>query len=97
MCQLCNENELMEPNERVHNRENSVDRRLDGNGVPEVAYTGHTVWLTCQRQRTAPLNRPCRREGPERKPSAWGLSSYLSLSQNPSLIIRTVLAELRQN
>jgi hypothetical protein len=64
--------------------ENSVDRHLDGNGVPELAYMGHIVWAACQSQRTTPLNRPCRRECTETKPTNWGVSI---MSQYPSLII----------
>jgi hypothetical protein len=58
--------------------ENSGDRHLDGIGVPGIAYTGHDISAACKSQRKQPLNRPCRRECPEGKPTTWGLSSYLS-------------------
>jgi len=59
---VCNEMGLRDPIKKCIIEENSGDRHLDGNVVPEVAYnTGHIIWTACQSQRTATLNRRCRR------------------------------------
>jgi hypothetical protein len=88
----------MEPNEGCIIEGNSGDRHLDGNGVPGVAYTGHIVWAACQIQHAPPLNRPCRRDCPERKHTTWGPSSCLSCHNNHHLSSRRVcLPILRRN